>query len=91
MEGKTLGRGDVFLIHPKMASMVSSSTGALVAAGSLQPSFPEFTVNFNVSTFYIKTPAFVVGVNTNNGHWVHGRSWKWTLDLSIVSIIKRDP
>jgi hypothetical protein len=30
-----LGREDVFLIIPKMASTTSSSTGALVAAGSL--------------------------------------------------------
>jgi hypothetical protein len=88
---KSLGREDVFLVHPKMASTASSSTGALVAADSLQPSFPDFTANFNVSTFYMKTPTIVVGVNTNNGHWVQGRSWKWTLDLSIVSIIKRDP
>jgi hypothetical protein len=31
------GQGDVFLLHPKIASTASSSTGALVAAGSLQP------------------------------------------------------
>jgi len=33
----TLGREDVLLVHPKMASTASSSTGALVGAGSLQP------------------------------------------------------
>jgi hypothetical protein len=65
--------------------------GVLDQRGVPVPYFPDFTDNFNVSTFYIKTPTILVGVNTNNRHWVHGRSWKWTLDLSIVSIIKRDP
>jgi len=36
-----LGKEDVILVHPKMASTASSSTGALVAAGSLQPRKPR--------------------------------------------------
>jgi len=32
-----LGKEDVLLVHLKTASTTSSSTGALVAAGSLQP------------------------------------------------------
>jgi hypothetical protein len=37
---KTLDREDAFLVHPKTASTALSSTGALVAAGSLEPMGP---------------------------------------------------
>jgi hypothetical protein len=60
-----LGREDVVLVHPKTASTASSSTGALVAAGSLQPwqimlcRFRWTLPDTNLRVSYTHVPLFV--------------------------------
>jgi hypothetical protein len=49
--------------------------GGLDQTGVPVPSFPGYTDNLNVSTFYIKISTILVGVNTINRHWVHERSF----------------